>query len=137
MPIVFGFGVTVMLTSVALVTVKSVAPDSPLTGSNAVIVVVPALAVVASPSLPFAFEIVATFVALVVGGIATAGYAALTASNTASEGIGCHAGGKPDGGATIVGLDGRRATATCAALWSSGQVVAGEDRPPGDSPRPG
>ncbi len=74
--------------------------------------------------------VIATFVALVVGGIATAGYAALTASNTASEGIGCHAGGKPDGGATIVGLDGRRATATCAALWSSGQVVAGEDRPP-------
>lgn len=72
----------------------------------------------------------ATFVALVVGGIATAGYAALTASNTASEGIGCYAGGKSDGGATIVGLDGRRATATCADLWSSGEVVAGADRPP-------
>lgn len=68
--------------------------------------------------------VVAAFVALLVGGVATVGYAALTGSSTASDGIGCHVGEQVDGNVTVVGLDGRRATNTCADLWAAGEVVA-------------
>jgi hypothetical protein len=49
-----------MLTSVALVTVSVVLPKIPLDTSSALIVVVPGLTVLAVPSEPAAFEMVAT-----------------------------------------------------------------------------
>lgn len=74
--------------------------------------------------------VMATLVAVVVGGAATVGYAALTGSSTASDGIGCYSGDEIGGSATIVGLDGRKATTTCADLWAAGEVVAGTDTAP-------
>lgn len=74
--------------------------------------------------------VLAAFVALIVGGGAAVGYAALTGSSTASDGIGCYAGDEIGGSATIVGLDGQRATKTCADLWAAGEVVAGSNRAP-------
>jgi hypothetical protein len=53
-------GVTAMLTNVAAVTVSVVEPEMLLTGSVAVMVVVPAFSVLARPMLPAAFEIEAT-----------------------------------------------------------------------------
>lgn len=73
---------------------------------------------------------VAACVTVLVGGVATVGYAALTGSSTASDGIGCHVGEEIGGSATIVGLDGRRATKTCAELWTAGEVVAGAEKAP-------
>lgn len=74
--------------------------------------------------------VIAAFVALVVGGGAAVGYAALSGSSTASDGIGCYTGVEIGGSATVVGLDGRRATKTCGELWAAGEVVAGTDRAP-------
>lgn len=74
--------------------------------------------------------VVAVSVALVAGGLATAGYAALTGSSTASDGIGCYSGEEVGGSVTIVGLEGQRATKTCADLWAAGEVVAGVSKAP-------
>lgn len=69
--------------------------------------------------------VVVALTALLVAGIGTAGYAALTSSSTSSAGIECHAGATLDSSGTIVALDGRSATEICAQLWASGEVGDG------------
>lgn len=73
---------------------------------------------------------VAVLVALAVGGVATVGYAALSGSSTDSDGIGCYPGDEIGGSVTVAGLDGRRATKTCADLWAAGAVVPGVHKVP-------
>lgn len=71
-----------------------------------------------------------TAIVLAIGGVATAGYAALTGSSTESDGIGCYSGDEVSGSVTVVGLDGRTAAETCAEIWATGGVVAGAEKAP-------
>ena len=74
--------------------------------------------------------ILITVIMLAIGGVATAGYAALTGSSTESDGIGCYSGDEVGGNVTAVGLDGRTATETCAEVWATGGVIAGAEKAP-------
>ncbi len=67
---------------------------------------------------------------LLVGVFGVVGYATLSSSSTASDGIDCHLDASVDGSGTIVGLDGRSATATCAQLWADGAIGHGVSAPP-------
>jgi hypothetical protein len=68
--------------------------------------------------------------ALLMGSLGAVAYATLSNPERLSAGIECHDNGKLDGGGAIVGVDGRAATDTCAALWASGTMDPGATAAP-------
>lgn len=63
--------------------------------------------------------------------LGAAGYAALSSSSSRlSDGVDCHLDHRLNGSGTIRGLDGRPATAICAAAWRQGAVEDGTHRAP-------
>jgi hypothetical protein len=70
-------------------------------------------------------------VPLIVLALGAAGYAALSSSSSRlSDGIDCHLDQRLGGSGTVVGLDGRPATAICADAWRRGAVQDGTHRAP-------
>jgi hypothetical protein len=67
-------------------------------------------------------RVVLPIAALLTAGVGAAGYAALSSPEKLSAGIECHEDASLHGSGAIVGVDGRSATATCAALWADGTL---------------
>jgi hypothetical protein len=67
---------------------------------------------------------------LLTGGLGAVGYAALSSPARLSSGIECHEDTSLGGSGAIVGVDGRSAIDTCAALWADGKLGRGTTAAP-------